>query len=68
MIDANRLLGTILDRMLQMLPAEPAAFKRLDDIGDAESGFEESELFDSERRESGYRELGVSARALHATS
>jgi hypothetical protein len=63
MIDANRLLGTILDHMLQLLPAEPAAFKRLDDIGDADSGLEEPEIL-----ESGYRELGVHATALQAAS
>lgn len=63
MIDSNRLLSTILDHMLKMLPAEPAAFKRLDDIGDAESGFEEPEIL-----ESGYRELCVHATALRAAS
>jgi hypothetical protein len=63
MIDSNRLLGTILDHMLQLLPPEPAAFKRLDDICDDESGLEESEI-----RESGYRELGVRVTPLQAAS
>jgi hypothetical protein len=67
MIDSNRLLGTILDHMLQLLPAEPAAFKRLDDIGDAEPGLEEAETRES-ILESGYRELGARATALRAAS
>ncbi len=63
MINSNHLLNTILDHMLGLLPAEPAAFKRLDDIGDAESGFEEPEIF-----ESGYPESGVHARPMQAAS
>lgn len=63
MIDSNHLLNTILDHMLELLPAEPAAFKRLDDIGDAEAGFEDPEIF-----ESGYPESGVHATALQAAS
>jgi hypothetical protein len=54
--DSNRLLNTILDHILQILPAEPAAFKRLDDIGDAEPGESiepQSQLADSSHPESG---------------
>ena len=34
MLDANRLLHAILDQMLQLLPSDPAAVKRLDDMSD----------------------------------
>lgn len=34
MVASTRMLNTILDRMLQLLPDEPADSKRLDDIRD----------------------------------
>jgi hypothetical protein len=35
-LGSNRLLHAILDQMLQLLPSDPAAVKRLDDMGDGE--------------------------------
>jgi hypothetical protein len=35
-LDSNRLLHAILDQMLQLLPSDPAAVKRLDDMSDGE--------------------------------
>jgi hypothetical protein len=55
--DSTRLLNTILDHMLQLLPAEPAAFKRLDDIGEAEP----NDMQETQIQESGYPESGVHA-------
>lgn len=36
MLGSNRLLHAILDQMLQLLPSDPAAVKRLDDMGEGE--------------------------------
>jgi hypothetical protein len=55
--DSNRLLNTILDHMLQLLPAEPAHFKRLDDIGEAEPRAAAEPLI----TESSYPDSGVHA-------
>jgi hypothetical protein len=35
-LGSNRLLHAILDQMLQLLPSDPAAVKRLDDMSDGE--------------------------------
>jgi hypothetical protein len=60
-IDSNHLLSTILDHLLQLLPAEPAAFKRLDDIGDADFGFDESEIGRAASPGSGMHAPGLQA-------
>jgi hypothetical protein len=52
--DSTRLLNTILDHVLQFLPTEPAASKRLDDIGEAEpDGMQEPQSLESVNPESG---------------
>lgn len=64
-----RLLNTILDHVLQLLPADPAAFKRLDDIADAEAEAEAHlALAEPELLESGYPESGVQETPLKAAS
>jgi hypothetical protein len=54
--DSSRLLNTILDQMLRLLPAEPAVFKQLDDIGEAEpASIEERASAERAEPESGVR-------------
>jgi hypothetical protein len=63
--DSSRLLNTILDQMLRLLPAEPAAFKQLDDIGEAEP----VSIEEPASAESGYPESGVrAAKGIRAAS
>jgi hypothetical protein len=62
--DSKRLLNTILDHLLQLIPPEPAGEKRLDDIGEAEpSSAPEPQIL-----ESGYPESGVHATSAAGTS
>jgi hypothetical protein len=55
LLDSKRLINTILDHMLQLLPADPAVSKRLDDIGDPEP----ATVQDPPSNDSGYPESGV---------
>jgi hypothetical protein len=67
--DSARLLNTILDHVLQFLPAEPAASKRLDDIGEAEpDGMEEPQSLESAHPESGVHAVKSGATAPAATT
>jgi hypothetical protein len=62
MIASNRVLNSILDHMLQLLPDEPADSKRLDDIVDADASAPNTDL-----RESAVARAGIQSK-LHAAS
>jgi hypothetical protein len=62
MIASNRVLNTILDHMLQLLPDEPADSKRLDDIVDADAGAANPEF-----RESAVPSSGVQSKLKAAS-
>jgi len=67
MIASNRVLNSILDHMLQLLPDEPADSKRLDDIIDADAGAPNAELQESVIPGCGIQATGVQSK-LQAAS